>query len=90
MNENEINELREKLGKLLKFPTVYMFKFIFEADNRKVAQIESFFDEKSTVNIRQSSRNHYLSITVKMPANNIEEIMDIYRKVSSIEGILYL
>ncbi|MCX8080436.1 MAG: DUF493 domain-containing protein [Bacteroidia bacterium] len=90
MNEKELDELQTKLERFLTFPTVYMFKFIIETDLKKLAQIENLFNDKSFIQLRNSSRDHYLSITVKMPADNIHEIMEIYRKASAIQGIMFL
>lgn len=90
MNEAELIELRAKLEKFLTFPTVYMFKFIFESDNKKVAQIENIFTEKASIKLRQSSRDHYISITVKMEVDNMDEVMEVYRKASFIKGVMFL
>jgi hypothetical protein len=38
--EEQFNKLKETLNKLTDWPTVYMFKFIIPADNKKIALVE--------------------------------------------------
>jgi putative lipoic acid-binding regulatory protein len=87
--DDALNDLQKKLEEVLIFPTNYMFKFIFQADNRKIAMIESFFDERSVIRLSQSSRKHYVCLTVVMPVEDIHQIMNIYRKVDRMGGVMY-
>ena len=47
--EDKFLELKKKLDETLSYPTVYMFKFILEADNRKIALIENLFTEDAEI-----------------------------------------
>lgn len=81
--------LREKL-ELQSWPSLYMYKFIFKGENRKIALIESEFDKSAEFNIRASSAGKYVSITVKVKVNNSEEVIEKYKAISKIEGVIML
>lgn len=90
MTDKDLERFRDKLIETTTFPTVYMFKFIVEADNRKIALIESFFDENAEIHTKESGSGKYISITSKQVAMNVEEIIDVYRKAAEIKGIMFL
>lgn len=90
MTEKDLERFRDKLIETTSFPTVYMFKFIVEADNRKIALIESFFDENAEIHTKESGSGKYISITSKQVAMNVDEIIDVYKKAAEIKGIMFL
>lgn len=90
MTDKDLERFRDKLIETTTFPTVYMFKFIVEADNRKIALIESFFDENAEIHTKESGSGKYISITSKQVAMNVDEIIDVYRKAAEIKGIMFL
>lgn len=90
MTDKDLERFRDKLIETTTFPTVYMFKFIVEADNRKIALIESFFDENAEILTKESGSGKYISITSKQVAMNVDEIIDVYRKAAEIKGIMFL
>jgi hypothetical protein len=61
-----------------------------EADNRKIALIESFFDENAEIHTKESGSGKYISITSKQVAMNVDEIIDVYKKAAEIKGIMFL
>ncbi|MFO0358216.1 MAG: DUF493 family protein [Sphingobacteriaceae bacterium] len=90
MTDKDLERFRDKLIETTSFPTVYMFKFIVEADNRKIALIESFFDENAEIHTKESGSGKYISITSKQVAMNVDEIIDVYKKAAEIKGIMFL
>lgn len=90
MTDKDLERFRDKLIETTTFPTVYMFKFIVEADNRKIALIESFFDENAEILTKESGSGKYISITSKQVAMNVDEIIDVYKKAAEIKGIMFL
>lgn len=90
MTEKDLESFKNKLIETTTFPTVYMFKFIVAADNRKIALVESLFDEEAEILTKQSANGKYISITSKQVAMNVEEIITIYKKAAEIEGIMFL
>lgn len=69
---------------------VYMFKFILPAENRKIALIESKFSDDAIISHKESSNGKYFSITVKEVMLNAEAIIDRYKEVATVEGLITL
>ena len=83
--------LKEKLEESLKFPTIYMFKFIVPGDLKKVAEVEALFNTKtSQVSTKQSSTGKFISVTAKEVMNSSLEIISKYREAEHIEGLISL
>ncbi|MCX7728350.1 MAG: DUF493 domain-containing protein [Bacteroidia bacterium] len=91
-SEQEWDDFKNKIEASQNFPSVYMFKFILSGDNHKIAQIQAIFDgtEHPDISIRQSSRGRYVSITIKQMVQNVEYIMDIYKQVAKIPGVMMM
>ena len=90
MTEKDLESLKAKIVETTMFPTVYMFKFIIEADNRKIALVENLFDEEAEILTKESANGKYISITSKQVAVNVEEIIEVYKKAAEIKGIMFL
>jgi len=88
MDNFNFDEFKEKLEKQLDFPCVYMFKFIIESSNKKLALVEALFKEESEVSTRTSSNGKFISVTSKQLVLNAEEIISIYKNANNIEGIM--
>ncbi|MCD6066225.1 MAG: hypothetical protein K0S33_1051 [Bacteroidetes bacterium] len=86
----DFENLRKKLETEHTFPTVYMFKFIVPADNRKIALVESLFNEEAEIHQKQSSKGSYFSLTAKQVVISVDDIIAIYEKASEIEGLMAL
>lgn len=90
MTDKELESLKAKIVETTTFPTVYMFKFIVEADNRKIALVENLFQEEADILTKESEKGKYISITSKQVMMNVEEIIDVYKKAAEIKGIMFL
>ena len=90
MNEDKFNELKKKLNETQSYPTVYMFKFIMDAEHRKIALVESLFSENAEIYTKESDKGKYISITVTEVMMSTEEIIAIYVKASEIKGVMLL
>jgi putative lipoic acid-binding regulatory protein len=90
MTDKELEGLRAKLVETTTFPSVYMFKFIVEADNRKIALVENLFQEEAEILTKQSDKGKYISITSKQVVMSVDEIIDVYKKAAEIKGIMFL
>ena len=86
---DDYQSLREKL-ELQDWPAVYMYKFIFKGENKKIALIEREFDDAAEIDIKSSTTGKYVSITVKENITNPEDIIDRYKAVAKIEGVIML
>jgi uncharacterized protein len=90
MNEDKFKDLRNKLNETQSYPAVYMFKFIMEAEHRKIALVENLFSENAEIYTKESGKGKYISITVQEVMMSTEEIIRIYEKASEIKGVMLL
>ena len=90
MDPNRFVELKKKLDETQSYPTVYMFKFIMDAEHRKIALIENLFSENAEIYTKDSDKGKYISITVKEVMMSTDEIIEIYTKASEIKGVMPL
>lgn len=89
-SDDQFEKLKEILNKHITWPALYMFKFIIPADNRKIALIESKFSETAVISQHQSSSGKYISITIKEVMLNADSIIDKYKEMKGIEGLIAL
>jgi putative lipoic acid-binding regulatory protein len=88
MNKSGFKKLLEEN---YKWPCLYMFKFICPAKNENIAHLESLFNsESSEVIIRQSSKGNFVSITAKEIMLSPENVLNRYKEVEQIPGLLSL
>lgn len=91
MNKDEqFEKLREQLNKEKDWPTIYMFKFIIPADNRKIALVESKFSDEAIITQKESSTGKYMSITIKEAMLSADSIIEKYKEMEGIEGLISL
>jgi hypothetical protein len=90
IEDKQFDKLREQLNLNESWPSVYMFKFIVPADNRKIALVESKFSDEAVITQSQSSNGKYISITVKEVMLGAEAIIEKYKEMSGIEGLMAL
>lgn len=90
MPEFNYDDLRSKLNAHNSWPQVYMFKFIVPSDNHKIALVESLFDDGAEIKMQPSSKGKYTSLTARVVMLDADQIINIYKKASTIEGIISL
>lgn len=90
MKDEQFDKLREQLNLQTNWPTIYMFKFIVPAENRTIALVESKFSDEAVITQNQSSSGKYVSITVKEVMLSAESIIEKYKEMQGIEGLMAL
>lgn len=73
------------------FPTKYLFKFIVPTSSNNISDIMDCFNNTDAVFAPKESKSGKMtsmSVMVIMPSS--ESIIDVYKKVSTIEGIISL
>jgi putative lipoic acid-binding regulatory protein len=90
VDEAFLKSLELKLNETTQWPSVYMFKFIVESDNRKIAMVEALFEEEAQIFTKESRGGKYISITIKIVMLNALEVITKYRSAASIEGLIAL
>lgn len=89
--QESYNSFKEKLESVEKFPSIYTFKFIVKTDTDKPAQVKAIFQHPSAnFSQKSSTGGKYISITIKCYVNNADEVIDYYKKVSEIPGVMML
>ena len=82
-------KLRELLANK-EWPSLYMFKFIFEDDIETYAKIEAIFSDTAEITTNESKKGKYLSMTIRVMCMSPEEVIDKYKEVGKIKGIIAL
>lgn len=82
--------LKERLSEGQAFPLLYMFKFIVPSDNKKIAQVNSAFNENAQISLKESSKGKFTSLTVKTVMLSADEVINKYRQLEHIEGLIAL
>ena len=87
MDEQWIQNFREKLDQHHSWPSLYIFKFI--VPKGKEEDVRKLFPNH-TVTEKLSRQGNYTSLTVQIMAPSSEFVIDIYLQASVIEGIVAL
>lgn len=83
--------LKEKLDDTTSFPSKYLYKFIVPADSAKVKEIEKIFNYGGAVIETKSSKNgKYTSISILIKMQNSNDIIEKYKVVGQIKGVISL
>ncbi|WP_027179529.1 DUF493 family protein [Maridesulfovibrio bastinii] len=84
---NSLESFKQTLDENHDWPCEYTFKFIIPATS--IDEIKSMLDGIE-FSIRESKGGKYISITACINACGSDEIINIYSKASTIEGIISL
>lgn len=88
MVDNRVYEsLKQKLDNQFAWPMLYMFKFIVPEANKE--KVVSLFN-KHDVTSRNSKNGNYVSLTIQMFMNSSEDVIEVYKKASGIDGLIAL
>ncbi len=91
MKKDILKSLQQKLEDQFEWPTVYLFKFIVPADNKKIALVEDLFNsETAEISIRTSKNGNFVSVSAKEMMLSPEKVIERYKEAAKIEGIISL
>lgn len=83
--------LQDELYKTSAWPTKYLFKFIVPTNKDKIKEIQSFFDNiGAIITTKTSSNGNFTSVSIEAILENPEDVIQKYKAVSHIEGIISL
>lgn len=74
----------------LDFPHVYFFKFIVPNKNDNVAKVSSLYESQDQIQMKPSSTGKFISVSNKQLMLSADDIIEIYKKASGIEGLIAL
>lgn len=88
-NADVYANFKEKLENVQTFPGLYAFKFIITGGAAKLTELRAVLPEDEFIET-PSKTGKYLAITVKKWMQNADAVVDIYKKVGDIQGIMML
>lgn len=89
--EDFYSKLKKSLDETTKFPSEYLFKFIIPNDKNKLKQIEDIFNYGGAViNTRPSKTGKYVSISINIEMKSSSHIIEKYKEVGQVEGVISL
>ena len=93
--EKEAAEFYERLKVELDmsntWPAEYLFKFIVPTENDNIERVESAFDcMGAVIKTTKSKTGKFTSISVDVQVKDAQEIIDKYKEVATIKGIVSL
>ncbi|HAZ14367.1 MAG: hypothetical protein A2X86_19255 [Bdellovibrionales bacterium GWA2_49_15] len=87
----QFQKLRELLEKNYSWPAPYLFKFIIptekEGEFKKILGLDETIKQYE---VRASGRGKYLSFTFSMSIVHSDEVIEVYQKAITIQGVLSL
>lgn len=72
------------------FPLKYPFKFIIKEDQVKLVKIKRVFDETAEFDIKKSRNGNYTSITIRQMMLTADAIIEKYKQLEGIQGLISL
>ena len=81
----DTEQFKKKLEANHDFPCSYMFKFIVPI-RKKEALLNLL--PKVTIKIKKSTSNKFVSITLSMEIESSDKVIDIYKQVYQVEGLI--
>ena len=72
------------------FPHLYFFKFIVPNKNDNVAKVSALYESTSQIQIKSSANGKFVSVSNKQVMLSVDDIIEIYKKASEIEGLIAL
>jgi len=83
--------LKNQLKENSNWPSTYLYKFIVPTDKDKVDSITKIFDNKGAVIESKKSKNgKYTSISITVGMKSPDEVIQKYKEVSKVEGVISL
>lgn len=83
--------LHEQLLEDTSWPSDYLYKFIIPTDPEKSAQINRIFDNTGAVIQSKKSKNgKYTSISINVQMKGPDAVIEKYKEVSKVEGVISL
>lgn len=90
LSEEAKEGLRQSLEKVHEWPSLYMFKLIFEPDGDRLAKVLALFPSEAEVLRRYSAGGRYLSLTVKEVMMSASDVVQRYERASEIPGVIMI
>ncbi|WP_127138884.1 DUF493 family protein [Flagellimonas oceanensis] len=84
-------KLREQLLETTNWPSTYLYKFIVPTDEKRISQIQDIFDNTGAViESKKSKKGTYTSLSVTVNLKDPDAVIEKYKEVSVVEGVISL
>jgi putative lipoic acid-binding regulatory protein len=85
------NRLKKELLNTHTWPSDYLYKFIVPTNVEKIEQIQKIFDNTGAViESKQSRKGKYTSISITVNLESADAVIEKYKEVSVVEGVISL
>ena len=82
--------LKQRLDESHQWPSVYMFKLIFEPEKERLEAVLALFSAETEVLRKYSAGGKYVSITAQEVMMDAEEVLARYDRAAGIPGVIVL
>jgi len=91
-NQEEFySRFQDQLKDSQEWPGPFMFKFIIRGDDQKIKKLREIFEgTNAKFKLKKSSKKTFVSVSFLATMENPISVIDVYKKTSSIEGIITL
>ena len=90
-SEEFYGRLKEELLINTSWPADYLYKFIVPTDTQKITQIQNIFDNTGAViESKKSRKGKYTSLSIMVNLKNPDEVIQKYKEVGEVEGVISL
>lgn len=91
-NQKEFyDKLKGRLEETSSWPSIYLYKFIVPTVGTGRKEIESVFDDTGAVIITKKSKNgKYTSISITVEMKNPDAVIEKYKMVGTVKGVISL
>lgn len=85
-------KLKGQLEETTNWPSEYLYKFIVKSDSKKIAKLETIFDNMGAViNTVESKNGKYTSVSINLLMQNPDAVIEKYKEVAEkIEDVISL
>jgi len=90
-SEEFYKKLKLQLAQTSSWPTNYLYKFIVPTNGKQVAQIHHIFDNTGAViESKKSKKGKYTSISITVNCKDPDAVIEKYKEVGTLEGVISL
>ncbi len=91
-NTEEFYErLRQQLTETTEWPSDYLYKFIVPTNTETIRKIQDIFDNMGAVlESKQSKKGKYTSISITVNLTGPDQVIQKYKEVSQVDGVISL
>ena len=89
--EEFYRKLKIQLEDTSTWPSIYLYKFIVPTSEDKINMIQNIFDNTGAViESKQSKKGTYTSISITVNLTNADAVIEKYKEVGKVEGVISL